>query len=153
MQFLVTAADFFLQNYNVISLDLPSDLESERVFQKSTVNWAIPSIQSTFVMHCLLNEKTCDWRGQKEQKRWNPGEDALTKMRQCRRRRGKWRGKRGKKRQTKENKQWEIKSPECERPTAHAVIPSGLLTQHVCVCLNEWRSARVKNDPYMGLCM
>lgn len=51
----------------------------------------------------------------------------------------------------KEKKQWEIKSPECERPTAHAVIPSGLLAQRVCVCvracLSEWKSARARNDP------
>ena len=25
--------------------------------------------------------------------------------------------------------------PECERPTAHAVIPSGLLARCVCVCV------------------
>lgn len=62
---------------------------------------------------------------------------------------GKWEEEREEKEPVKEKKQREIKSPECERPTAHAVIPSGLLAQRVCVCvcLSEWKSARARNDP------
>lgn len=54
----------------------------------------------------------------------------------------------------KEKNRWEIKSPECERPAAHAVIPSGLLAQRAhSYAWTGGRAPERQRDRFVFVCV